>query len=1356
VYTLPGNFTVTLIVTNPAGCSDTLRKPNLITIGETKADFNTPALVCQGDSFQLKNTSAPQPGSATWDFGDGDLSDSISPVKAFAMPGSYPVKMIANFGACKDSVTRTVQVVAKPTVGFSASSMVSCRAPFTVSFTNTSTGGSNYIWNFGDGSTSADPNPSHTYSREGTFTVTLFAANASGCTDSLVKADLIKIQTPRVSIGGLPQKGCAPLEHTFSANVNSVDSVTGYSWDFGDGTTSLLPSPTHVYHDTGKYTIVLTYTTASGCTFSVKAVNGILVGSKPGTGFNLDPINACADKSISFKDQSTGKPDEWLWFFGDGGSSLLQDPQHVYDDTGYFSVTLISINKGCADTLTLPRAIHINPPVARFTFSQTCSIPKQVVYTDKSIGADLWFWDFGDGTTSAGQSPVHDYAAPGNYTVSLTVTNQTTGCSKTRTEEVRVIKEIAAFATDYPVTCKNSPVTFTATGSDPAHINLYTWRLGDGISMQDSSGSITYSYKKSSSYDVTLILEDINGCFDSLTRPLAVQVNGPTAVFHSGTAGTCIKTPVNFSDSSYTDGTHAILQRKWYWGDGTSDIISGSLPGHSYSAPGTYAVSLKVTDSQGCTDSMNLPRAVIISKPVAAFSGDTLSCTSRSAHFTNTSSGPGLSFTWDFGDGTASNGKSPVHLYAAEGVYPVSLSITDQYGCTSYISKNNFVTIANPQAGFLLSDSVGTCPPLVVTFTNTSVNYSQWKWDFGDGTTSVERNPSHFYSIAGTFTAVLTVTGPGGCTSQKAKNIKVNGPSGSFSYTNFLGCGPLKVNFKATTKKNISFVWDFSDGVTVSTPDSNRMHTYAGPGKYLPKMILEDASGCKVPVMGKDTITVLGVIASFGHSDHLVCDSGLVQFTDSSIANDRIASYLWDFGDGTRSSSPDPQHEYLNPGVYHTSLSLTTLRGCKGFVQNPDPVAISRGPGASITGSNGACVPAVVKLDGSFSNHQLTSVSWHWDFGNGSTSAEQKPPAQQYTSAGKFPVRAIVSGSNGCIDTVVKTVEIYPLPGMIISADTMVCAGSSETLQASGAQSYSWSPATYLSCTHCAAPVARPDYSVTYRVTGTSEHGCISSDSISLSVKHPFKLSHSRPDTLCAGGSVQIEAGGTEKYAWSPAAGLNNPSISSPVASPGSTTTYQVIGSDSKGCFKDTAYVPVKVYPIPVVSAGSDQTINVGHQIEIVPQISGDVTSVLWTPSNGIVSRQYPGITVQPTQTMEYTVEVKNEGKCTASDHVSVFVLCNNANIFVPNTFSPNGDGANDVFYPRGSGVFKINNLRVFNRWGEIVFERSYFNANDISKGWDGTYKGKKLEPDVFVYILDVVCENNTNLVFKGNVALIR
>jgi gliding motility-associated-like protein len=566
----------------------------------------------------------------------------------------------------------------------------------------------------------------------------------------------------------------------------------------------------------------------------------------------------------------------------------------------------------------------------------------------------------------------------------------------------------------------------------------------------------------------------------------------------------------------------------------------------------------------------------------------------------------------------------------------------------------------------------------------------------------------------------------------------------------------LTSSFSAHTKKNTSFVWDFNDGSTAATKDSNVVHTYTTPGKYLPKMILQDVNGCKVAITGKDSIGVYGITASFDKNSNLVCDSGTVSFANTSWTNDAIAKYYWNFGDGTSSTVAQPQHFYNRPGSYKTSLKVVTQRGCTDSILNPQPVIVNRGPKIGISGTEGACVPATIQFSGTVAKPDSSTITWNWDFANGNASAQQFPSAQTYPSSGNFTVTAIGSSSNGCSDTARKTIEIYPLPSMSIGGDTIVCYGSSQTLSVSGAQTYLWNPAKDLSCNNCSSPIAKPDSAITYHVKGISSKGCVSIDSVSLVVKYPFKLSFSKADTLCLGRSVQLFASGTDEYSWFPSTGLNDAHSSSPTASPVTSTTYQVIGSDIKGCFSDTAYVPVKVFPIPEVNAGVDQTIAVGNDLQIVPKISNDVTSVEWMPTTGIVSQNYPSIIVKPTQSIEYTVRAKNAGGCMAEDKVSVFVTCNNSNIFVPNTFSPNGDGANDIFYPRGSGVFRILDLKVFNRWGQVVFEKANFNANDASAGWDGTFKGKQLAPDVFVYMLQVVCDNNTTLTFKGNIALLR
>jgi gliding motility-associated-like protein len=119
-------------------------------------------------------------------------------------------------------------------------------------------------------------------------------------------------------------------------------------------------------------------------------------------------------------------------------------------------------------------------------------------------------------------------------------------------------------------------------------------------------------------------------------------------------------------------------------------------------------------------------------------------------------------------------------------------------------------------------------------------------------------------------------------------------------------------------------------------------------------------------------------------------------------------------------------------------------------------------------------------------------------------------------------------------------------------------------------------------------------------------------------------------------------------------------------------------------------------------------------------------------------------------------VQIEDGHGCKNSGDITIIVVCGKENFFVPNTFSPNGDGRNEVFYPKGTGLFRIKSMRVFNRWGEVVFEKKEFAANDPSAGWNGTYKGKPASPDAYIFTMEILCENNTIIPVKGNVTLLR
>lgn len=1355
-FNTPGTYTVKLITTNTSGCTDTLTRTNAFVVGNVFPGIASDDKICAGKPVVISSSSTPIPTEVKWDFGDGISDTGISVLKIYPDTGTFQIKLTANFGNCVDSAFKTVTVIPGPVAAFIADDTASCSFPFTVNFSHQSLNAVACKWDFGDSTSSNSLNPSHVYKNYGDYTVQLVVTSANGCTDTIRKTGYVTIIKPKINLNNLPDSGCVPFTKSFSCSVSTVDSVISYFWDFGDGSSSTDAAPLHTYTTQGIFAVKLIIGTSGGCSDTIIKSRAIITNTRPVASFSATPRDACAKTLISFTDE-TGNASKWLWDFGDGTTSMTQNPIHLFNDTGYFSIQLIAWNGGCPDTIKQNQFVHINAPIARFTQSFNCATSLERTFTNISVGADEWHWNFGDSTSSDQYSPVHSYTLPGIYNVSLLVKNNTTGCDYRTEKTIQVLNVKAQFVASDTIICKGNKITFN-TNLSLSDVRSFSWDFGDGSSGDSTtSTTATHLYTKTGNFTIRLITTDLLGCKDTLTKPAYIRINGPTAKFTPSAPGSCLNSLVTFNDASTTDNIHAIQTWTWNYGDGNTSILTSAPFQHRYNMPGAYNVKLTVTDNAGCADSINIAAPFIISKPAAKFTAlDPISCPSKTVRFSDQSTGPGLGYLWNFGDGITDSVQNPLHNYLTDGQFTVKLLIKDIYGCTDSISKTSVISVVTPVANFLMSDSFSICPPLIVQFTNLSKNAVSQSWDFGDGTSANILNPSHFYSYPGIYTITLTVTAKGGCIDVLKKDIIVKGPKGTFTYNPKTGCVPLKINFSAKTEDRISFIWDYNDGSTVSTTDSVLSYSYSNPGIYVPKMILIDANGCQVPIRGKDTIDVSYVSAIFDFVSKPYCDSANVSFVNNSASNDIITGYTWHLGDGSISTLQNPQHQYLSTGIYYPRLTVNTLRGCRDSMISPVPVKVVASPKTNLTSTANGCTPVSITFKGLVTSPDTSALKWNWTFGNGNISTIQNPLVQLYNTAGQYNVKLAVTNSSGCTDTHSKLVEAYLIPTVSAGKDTTICNKKGIVLQATGAAGYTWSPAAGLSCISCATPVATPDSARKYIVKGTTVHGCSATDTILVKVKYPFKIIYSKTDTICKGQNIKLFADGADRFQWSPGTGLNSATSAVPIARPDTSTKYRVIGFDDRSCFSDTGFVFVKVYPIPTVDAGEDKTINIGQSLDLVPEISADVSEVIWSPTGNIFRNNYPAISVKPNQNTDYTVEVKNKGGCSARDNITVHVICNGANVFIPNTFSPNGDGANDIFYPRGTGLFKVKSLRLFNRWGEMIFERTNFDANNPSLGWDGTYKGVKLGSDVFVYMVDIVCDNNGILTYKGNVALLQ
>lgn len=1362
-YLTAGDFTVTLTASSNSGCSDVITKVISIPVSTIQTSFNAPDTACVRQSILITNTSFPDPDSSFWAWGDGTNSTTtFQPTvnKTYQNPGTYIIRLRNKFGICIDSVVKTIVIVDTPKAAFTNSSPLGCKPPFAVKFTDQSTNAATYLWDFGDGQTSTEQNPNHVYNSYGLFNVTLTVTNRNGCRSKVTKSALVNVARPVFKINNLPDSGCAPFTVHPDIDVNAVDGISSYLWDFGNGVTSTLENPSVTYTAVGNYTIKLIVTTKAGCRDSA-VVRNIKVGETgANAAFMAAPLTSCTGQAISFVDQSTGTVTGWLWEFGDGQKSSDQNPIRPYADTGWFNVTLTVFNNGCGSTLTRPRYVNIIGPVAKWGYQIDCNNRRTMTFKDTSRNTDSYFWDFGDGQTSTTKSPTHTFPSEGEFNVSLTLTKD--GCTVTLAKKIFIVNEKAEYIISPDVICRGSSAQFIAKLPTPEFaVGRYQWDFGDGVYV-DSPRVSTRSFAgvPNGTYTTRLKITDYNGCQDSSSK--VIKIGGPTSKFSAVNPTGCKGLNVNFNDESFGDGAIDIVNRIWDFGDGIIVNTTQTSVQHQYVRAGTYSVKLKVVDAAGCVDSLVIRNLITTSEPKASFiATDSITCPGRPIQFSSTSTPASVNnFTWTFGDGSPQQfDKNVVNIYTAVGNYTVKLKIRDRFGCEDSITKVNFIKIDTPFAAFSISDSVGTCPPLNVKFTYEGKFASAIFWDFGDGGTNVgEKNPEHSYSFPGVYTAKLIVTSPGGCTDTAYKTITVFGPNGTFTYNPIGGCVPLQVQFNVTTQNVDKITYDFGNGVAIQKTELTSVnYTYTEPNHLLPVVILFDDKGCAVPIKGKDSIKIIKVFPGFKADTRSLCQNGSVTFTDTSKSVGKFTNWLWNFGDGQTSTAQHPVHYYAAPGVYNVTLTATTEFGCSETITKPAYIVVNRAPVTGITSSvDSICVNNTITFNGIIVQPDTLALTWSWNFGNGQTSALQNPPAQLYTQSGNYNVQLISTNSAGCKDTVIYTVNIQGLPMTDAGPNADICRGQSVQLNASGAVTYQWTPATALSCTNCASPTANPLDSTKYYVTGRSAFGCTSTDSVMVNVIQPSQVVAPPNDSLCIGQSLQLVAKGTMVYSWSPATGLNNPNIANPVASPTTTTTYTVTGTDIRGCFVSTDTVRISVFPYPTVTTGADTTIQVGFSIKLPSATSSDVTSILWSPNVGLTCTTCPSPTASPTFNTTYTITVKNNGGCQASDAITVFVICNDQNLFMPNTFSPNGDGMNDIFYPRGRGINTIRTLRIFNRWGQVVFEKKNFNANDPSAGWDGTFKGAKLAPDVYVYMMDLSCENNSIITRKGDVTLIR
>lgn len=577
---------------------------------------------------------------------------------------------------------------------------------------------------------------------------------------------------------------CQPLEIQVqycegdtSAMLIAPNGFQSYQWS--DGVNVVGNNDTLVIYNPqpGQQNYTCTIVSVTGCqaTLSV-AINPIV----PLAGFLGDYV---CNKTIDFTDTSIVYQDiinTWNWDFGDGNQSNSQNPTHIYADTGWYNVELhVQTSIGCQDTVTIQVYVEANP-LADFSVPDTCSL--SLLFNDLSTTFNgnqitAWDWDFDDGNHAFVQTPSHTYASVGTFDVILTITDEE-GCTDSATQSVIVrAPPVADF--DFLNDCVYNAIDFT----DQSTVQLSTidtWQWDFGNNQQSNTQHPSHQYAQAGDYDVQLIVGTAQGCTDTLTQAITVYAQPDvdftyTEVCHGRT------TP--FTNATTAPNGTVISSYEWNFDD--TNIANSALtdPVVYYQQTGTYNVMLIAQTNQGCYDTITLPVSVW-PVPEVSFTADPLTgCYPHSPQFDNLSSissGNVAYYVWNYGDNTTETIFENSHTYPnSAGLYTVSLTAVSEKGCDSTTTYNNYITVyPTPVAIFTYTPNSNiTILNPFVQFTNGSIGETGYFWDFGDGGTSNNPNPFHYYPAdTTTWLASLVVINQFGCTDTAFASITI-GPN---------------------------------------------------------------------------------------------------------------------------------------------------------------------------------------------------------------------------------------------------------------------------------------------------------------------------------------------------------------------------------------------------------------------------------------------------------------------------------------------------------------------------------------------------------------------------------------------------
>ena len=1217
--------------------------------------------------------------------------------------GTYSAMLVDSSFCGLDTAFTTVQIVPPPTAALTISKDTICEGE-NVSFTNLSAGGANtYSWNFGDGTGWQNLGAgatAHTYNFSGDYLIQLavfIAGGTASCSDTAT-IPLHVLPSPVANFNFDNNNGCDSLTVNFT-DFSSAD-VAIWQWDFDNGNLSNSSNPpAQHYSGPGNYNVQLDVESANGCVNSLTQVIAVFQSPIPA----FSPTSVCQNINSLFTDLSTSSAGDpilnWTWSFGDGNSSVQQNPSHVYTAAGGVSVILAVSTAFCSASDTVSVIVETEPTASFTTNTNAGCSPLGVIFTNtSSANAVNFLWDFGDGNTSTSTNPTHifnnNFGVDTIFTITL-IAQTAFGCADTVTQQVSVFPNpSASFTNDGILDCAPLNVNFTNTSVGAIS---YTWNFGDG-SPVDNGVNPSHTYNNLSQFIdnnmVSLIAMSANGCTDTIRDSVLVYPE-PQFGFSSNPDSGC--SPVNVIFPSVIGA----VQYEWDFGDGNFGF--GPTPNHTYINTTTnnitYPIQLIATSPFNCVDT-SYGQVLVFPNPTAQFNVDLLAgCHPLPINVTNTSTG-GSFYNWSMGDGAVfdtlvSNFEyTYMNTTGIQQTYPIRLIAETSKGCMDTLIQN--VDVYPDVTAIFLSDTIG-CSPYTVDFLDASVGGLNYSWDFGDGTFSTLPSPSHQYTNATAldiiYTATLIVESAFGCFDTTTSQIRVHpAVTAQFSTSINAGCHPLPVTITNSSVSGDMYNWDMGDGTSFDTLLLNFNYLYSNVSgvqqTYPIRLIAESVQGC-LDTMIQNVDVYPDVTAIFDY-DTSGCSPFDVDFLDLSIGG---VNYLWDFGDGSLTdNSQHPAHQYINATSadvnYTATLIIESAFGCFDTVEQvitvfATPVAAFTPFPLSQTYPSSTVAVA--------NNTTLGPWVFDWNFGDATFSNLQNPPTHQYQSWGVYPIELIVSTLN-CSDTVFETITIIP-----------------------------------------PVPVAN--------FQGPAQ-GC-----------RPVEVQFSNFSQYGNNYLWDFGDGGTSTQ-FAPSYTYYNP---------GTYTVTLTLNGDGGQDVQVQQLIIEVYQNARAFFTVSPTTVFIPNEPVLLFNLSNFASTYTWDFGDGNSStEENPQHTYVQEGNYDITLVAANQNNCKdtflLSSAVNAMVK---GEISIPNAFTPNPEGPNggvftnadtdnDVFHPIVVGAEEYE-LNIFNKWGELLFV-----STDVNIGWDGYYRNELSKQDVYIYKVNARFLDGRTESYVGDVTLLR